>query len=205
MKKHLSILACLFTAVNLFAGVLKIVDVGPTINCLFNNSCTLTVEDTNTPITFTGATGTGYLYTRIYTAATNAPLAGHTGYVYRIDLTRVNAPTTNDYIDTLVVNFGPITPFTYNGVTSNMVWVATSGGVGSIGPSSATELGNTITFHFSPPIYASSGSFSGQTTFFFGVVSAYTPTTTLARVTGIQAPPPAPPLNESPAAWTPFY
>ncbi len=185
--------------------MLKIVDVGPTINCLFNNSCSLVVVDTNSPITFPGATGTGYLDTRIYTSATNAPLAGHTGYVYRIDLTRVNAPNTNCYINELKVNFGPITAFPYNGVTNNMVWVATSGGIGSVGPSSAVQLGNTITFTFNPPVYASSGSFGGQTTFFFGVVSAYASTSSMSTVLGVENTSPPLPISEMPWIWSPNY
>lgn len=191
MKKNFIaiVVACAFFTTDLFAGPLKIVDVNPSIVCLFSTNCIINVDDSPGPILFNDATGTGELQTRIYVAQTNSPLAGRYGYVYRIDLTRVTSPSTNDYIDSLNINFGPIVPFTYDRAPSNQVWVVTSGGLGTVAPSSALQLGNNIIFRFNPPIHTHSGPFPGQTTYFFGLVSSYPPTNFTAHITGSQSGP----------------
>src|SRR5450756_649241 len=118
MKKHLLILIAVnLVAFGLWAGPLKIVNVNfPQINCLFSTNCTVTTVDSSAPITFNGATGSGRMLTRMFNVATNSPMAGRYSYAYRIDLSTIMSPTTNDYIDSLRINFGPIVPFTYNGI-----------------------------------------------------------------------------------------
>jgi len=207
MKKHLLVFAAInLVAVGLYAGPLKIVDVNfPQINCLFSPNCTVVVDDSTTPITFTGATGSGFLQTRTFRGLTNAPLSGLYSYAYRIDLRNIHSTSTNDYIDSLRVNSGPVVPFTYNGQNSNMVWVATAGGIGSVAPSSALQLGNNITFKFNPPIYAGASSANGQSSFFFGVISSHPPTNNIANVTGFQGSAPTIPLNPNLPDRSPAY
>ena len=169
---------------------LKIINVNaPAINCLFNTNCVVTVDDSTAPITFNytnGTTSSGFLQSRTFQGSPGTPEAGLYAYVYRIALDAVQGSPSNSYISTLTLNFNSIVPFNYNGQTSNAVWVVTSGGLGSAGPTKASATATNITFEFNPPIVA------GTSSYFFGVVSPYPPTNQTARVTGLQEAMPRP-------------
>src|SRR5580658_6145673 len=78
------------------AAALSIVEVGaPAVNCAFNNAgspnCTVVVDDSVGTFTPPGDTGTARLQSRTYPGAPAAPAAGGMAYVYRVDLTSVQA------------------------------------------------------------------------------------------------------------------
>ena len=157
MKKCLFLFSAIcIAAVNVHAAQLKIVKVNaPAINCLFSTNCTVTVDDSTSPITFTnltGITGSGFLQSRTFQGLHGAPEAGLYAYVYRIALDNVHGNPSNNYISSLTLNFNSIVPFTYNGQYSNAVWVVTSGGIGGVGPSTAAATTTNITFSFNPPV-----------------------------------------------------
>ncbi|HEX8904913.1 MAG TPA: hypothetical protein VF771_08750 [Longimicrobiaceae bacterium] len=142
---------------------LSIVTVGaPAINCVFATSCRVTVTDFTAPLL-----GGGFLQSRTYQAEPGSPAAGKWVYEYRIDLTRVATGTAPAMVTSLTVDFGPVVgSLDYNGDSRpDQVFVVTSGGLGSVGPSAATQTGRMITFRFAPTVNA------GQTSYFFGVVS----------------------------------
>ncbi len=62
------------------------------------------------------------------------------------------------------------------------MYVVTSGGLGSIGLSSAEKENNKITFTFSSPVCAGGHPGGGQSTFFFGLVSTQQPKNVTATV-----------------------
>jgi hypothetical protein len=197
MKKYLLILITVnLVAFGLWAGPLKMVDVSfPQFNCLFSTNCILSSIDSFANIKFIGASGNGVLTTRTWQGAPGTALAGKYAYGYRIDLTRVMASSTNTYIDTLKVDVGTLVPFTYMGISTNTVWLGATNGVGTVAPSSALQIGKSVTFHFNPPLHPAAPGVRGVGTFYFGVVSSLPPTNSLATITGTQAGIPPMPLS----------
>jgi hypothetical protein len=169
MKRFLACLLFL-SASALIAQPLKVVTVAaPAINCVFNPTCKVTVQDLTAPIWTTG-----FLQSRNYQGAPGAPAAGRWVYEYRIDLRNVVGITAIPFITSLTVNIGPIEQFDFNGDgKKDDVFVVTKGGIGNIGLLSAIRSGNKITFNFKPPVAGGSSPGKGDSTFFFGVVSKY--------------------------------
>lgn len=170
----------------LMAGcALKVVNVGaPAINCSFDPSCTVSVIDSTAPIPIP-AGGTNFLQSRTFVGNPGAPANGLHGYEYRIDLRNAVGITYIPCLSALTVEFGPvIDSLDYNGdgATGDQVYVVTSGGVGSIGLASATKSGNTITFNFTAPVCAGGSPGKGDSTYFFGLVSAQPPGPVTASV-----------------------
>ena len=69
----------------------------------------------------------------------------------------------------------------------DQVYVVTTGGLGSIGLASAEKDNDKITFTFSSPVCAGGSPGTGQSTFFFGLVSTQPPgpvTATVKETTG---------------------
>jgi hypothetical protein len=152
----------------------------PDINCFFNTTCAVTVEDTSSPITIAGAKGSGFLQSRTYKGAPGSRAAGLYVYEYRVDLTGMSAdggkiPTFTSFR----ISFkDPVGAFDFNndGKSGDQVFVTTEGGIGNVVPTSAVYDGATITFTFSNPrLPAGSVSSKGQTSFFFGLVSKNPP------------------------------
>jgi hypothetical protein len=164
------------------ATPLSVVNVGaPAINCVFNTSCTVGVTDSAGSIPLPGISGTATLQSRTFTGGAGAPAAGFNGYEYRVNLTNAVGILNIPCIQSLRVTFGPVAPFQYNGSgPTDQVYVVTSGGLGSIGLSSADQVGNDITFTFASPVCAGGSPGTGATSFFFGLASAGAPTSVTA-------------------------
>jgi hypothetical protein len=82
-------------------------------------------------------------------------------------------------IDSLTIDFGPVAnTLDYNAdmTTGEQVYVVTTGGLGTVAPVSADQVGNRITFRFSPSVCAR------ETTFFFGLASPEPPREVAAQV-----------------------
>lgn len=164
------------------AQPLSIVQVGaPAVNCVFNNAgapdCKVVVEDSVGNFTLPNDTGTARLQTRTYPGAAGAPAAGDTAYVYRVDLTGV---TGRNCVANLTVISGPaVVKLPYRQSTPNQnfdVFVVTSGGLGTVGPTSAVQNGSEIFFTFNPPVCP------GATSYFFGFASKLAPVNSTAVV-----------------------
>jgi len=148
MKTRLFLFGAIcIAAVNVHAVQLKIVKVNaPAINYLFSSNGTVTVSDTVAQFTtnlppyatsnLPNASLSGFLQSRTYAGLPGTPEAGLNAYEYRLvlkSLTGAKSVTLNS----MTLNFSPYSSFTYNGQSSNQVWVVTSGGLGSVGPNSA--------------------------------------------------------------------
>jgi hypothetical protein len=151
------------------AAPLAVVNVGfPAINCVFNTSCTIGVTDSSGAIPLGGISGTAVLQSRTF--------VGGPGYMYRVNLTNAVGIVNIPCITALRVSFGPVVSLQYNAAGPlDQVFVATSGGIGTIGLASADLTGNDVTFTFSSPVCAGGSPGTGDTTFFFGLASTAAP------------------------------
>lgn len=177
------------------AAPLTIVNVGaPAINCVFNPTCTVTVTNSIGTFVPPGDGGTGRLQSRTYVGAPGAPAAGLTAYEYRVDMTSATAGSPNgvNCVSKLIVDFGPeaTLPYaravTHPGPINAQVFVITSGGLGTIGLSSADQIGSVIYFTFSKPVcpkpLIATAVIPGETSFFFGLAAKTMPKPSTAHL-----------------------
>src|SRR5664280_2431463 len=187
MKTRLYLFGAIcIAAVTIHAAPLKIVKVNaPAINYLFSSNGTVTVNDTvdqfttNLPPYTTNlpnASLSGLLQSRTYKGQPGTPEAGLNAYEYRLVLQKLTGPRSVS-INSMTLNFSPYSSFNCNKQKNNQVWVVTSGGVGSVGPGSATTSGSKVTFHFNPPLTLSNDSSQETSSYFFGMISPTPPPT----------------------------
>jgi len=163
------------------AGALKVVNVNaPAVNCVFDPSCTVVVNDSLGNLGFTPLGAGAWLQSRSFTAKAGTPAAGMTGYEYRVNLT--NGAGFTECVVGLVVNFGPAATLPYAPNNPAQVYVVTTGGLGSVGIKSAEQDGDVITFLFDKYLCA------GQTSYFFGLAAAKAPVASTATLFGFGEP-----------------
>lgn len=163
-------------------AALTVVNVSaPALNCVFDKSCKVAVDDTNGTLQFTPFGSGALLQSRTYPGAAGTPGAGTTAYLYRVDLTQGTKFT--ECLVGLVLNFGPVVQLTYPTNQPGQVFVVTQGGLGSVGLKSAEQDGTVITFTFSTPLCA------GQSSDFFGLAAAKGPQQATATLFGFGNPP----------------
>lgn len=167
------------------AAPLDIVTVGaPAINCKFDTDCTITVTDSSDHFTIGPTTGDAFLQSRTWPPGESGTTAeGLYGYEYRLDLRQLAGVTALPCIDQFTIDFGPVVPLDYNDDgSSDDVWVVTAGGLGTVAPSSAHKVGDTITFSFNPPVCAGASPGNGESSYFFGVTSTQPPRAVVSQV-----------------------
>ncbi len=155
----------------------------PAINCIFDLDCTITVTDTTDHFVLAGTAGDAFLQSRTFPPGELGTVAqGLFAYEYRIDLRNLAGITHVPCITSFTIEFGPVVPLDYdgNGVADD-VYVVTAGGLGTVGPSLADQVGDTVTFTFDPLVCP------GSTTFFFGLTSVDPPRFVTAQVRDTQA------------------
>jgi len=181
--------ALLLTFGHADAAALKIVNVGaPAINCVFSNECKVVVTDSLGTVPLAGVSGQppwpnfgpAVLQSRSYVGAKGSPAAGEMGYMYRMVLTYA---VGSGCVTTLKLDVGPIKKhyFDFTGTLAD-VFVVTSGGLGTIGLSSASQDGNIVTFRFDKPVCAGPAPEKGDTSFFFGFAAGAEPMQTSSKV-----------------------
>jgi hypothetical protein len=185
-KRIISYIFLFITLIFATGCSLKVVDVNaPAVNCIFDASCTVTVNDTTDTIPIP-AGGTNFFQSRTFTGKPGAPASGLYAYEYRIDLRNAIGITYIPCIKSLTVEFGPmVSTLDYDGDgEADQVYVITSGGLGSVSLASAQRNGDNITFDFTSPVCAGGSPGTGQSTFFFGLVSTQPPQNITATVMG---------------------
>jgi hypothetical protein len=173
MKSFLFAFLLCFTPVVAAAVPLKVVNVSaPAINCVFNPTCTVTVNDTSDNIPMSTG-GTGFLQSRTYMGVPGAPADGLYAYEYRIDLRNAVGAVAISCIDSMTMSFGPVvSTLNYGGTAApDQVFVVTGGGIGTIGLASAIQTGSNIKFNFAKPICEGGAPGKGDSSFFWGLVS----------------------------------
>lgn len=185
MKSWLVTIAAM-CAVNLYAAPLKKVTVSaPSIDCIFDPSCTVVVTDTTAEIPLAGIAGKAILQTRTAKSKPNAPAAGRYLYQYRLDLTNAYGVLSAPCVTSLAIDFGAVVStldYDKDGIAGDQVFVVTKGGLGTIGPSSIDRVGNTITFVFATPVCAGSAPGNGDSSYFFGLTATSAPKSVTAKV-----------------------
>ncbi len=181
--------AFLITSGAAHSTALKIVNVGaPAINCVFNTECQVTVTDNIGTVPLPGISGQSQwkdrgpavLQSRSNAGAKGSPAAGETAYLYRMVLT---SAVGSGCVNTLKLDVGPIKKhyFNFSGTLAD-VFVVTSGGIGTIGLSSASQEGNIVTFKFNKPVCAGPSPDKGDSSYFFGFAAGTEPMQTSSKV-----------------------
>ena len=177
MKTFSFALLLCFAPIVVAAAPLKVVNVSaPAINCVFNPTCTVTVNDTSDNVTLS-AGGTGFLQSRTYRGAAGSPAAGLFAYEYRLDLRNAVGALNIACINWMTISFGPVVgSLNYGGdARPDQVFVVTGGGIGTIGIASAIQTGSNIRFNFTSPICEGGAPGKGDSSFFWGLVSKQPP------------------------------
>ena len=163
----------------------------PAINCVFNPSCTIFVDDSTGAIAmpYIATPGSAWLQSRTFRGEPGTPAAGLTGYSYRISLTQ--AAGFGDCLAGFVVDFGPIVrlPYGQGGALADIYVVSLGGGLGTIGLASAEQEGGVITFWLKAPLCVQSTPSNAATTFFIGLASSRPPREIMASVFAYGNPP----------------
>jgi hypothetical protein len=182
MKIHSIVLAgAVLLAPPALAANLTVVKVAaPAVNCVFNASCTVTVNDSVGKPTFSQLGDGAFFQSRTYPAVAGTPGAGNMAYEYRLDLRQANKFA--ECVAGVVLNFGPVTKLTYPQNQPGHVFVVTQGGLGSVGIASAEQDGSVIIFTFEKYLCP------GETSFFFGLAAPGAPTAVSATLFGPGSP-----------------
>ena len=152
----------------------------PAIHCIFNPACFDTSRSDAGIVSLPGATRPGWLRWRTFRGMGNVPATGKYGYDYRIDLTDIKPNPAQTCVSALKIDFPWIQTYDYKPGTPAQVYVISSGGVGSIGPTSADMGGTAVTFTFATPVCP------GQSSYFFGLASRKPPVDSEATLTSAQ-------------------
>jgi len=159
-----------------------------TVYCLFDPSCTVTPTDSSTKSIPIEVQGTSIIESRTFVGKPGTPAAGLYGYEYRINLEKA-VETMIDVeefgkvkympcLRSVVFDVGPvIDTLDYNGdgQVGELFYVVTSGGPGRVGLGSVERFHGRLTFNFDSPVCAGNSERHGDSTFFFGLVSAQPP------------------------------
>lgn len=182
MKIHSIVLAgATLLAPPALAANLTVVKVAaPAVNCVFNASCTVTVNDSVGKLTFSQLGDGAFFQSRTYPAIAGTPGAGNMAYEYRLDLRQANKFA--ECVAGVVLNFGQATKLPYPQNQQGHVFVITQGGLGSVGIKSAEQDGSVIIFTFEKFLCA------GETSFFFGLAATGAPTAASATLFGPGSP-----------------
>ena len=164
------------------AAALTVVNVAaPAVNCVFDASCTVVVNDSVGTLQYSALGKDAFLQSRTYVAKPGTPGAGATVYEYRLALNQGTLYTECQL--GMVLNFGAVKKLTYPANQPGHVFVITQGGLGSVGIASAEQDGDVVIFTFDKPLCA------GQTSYFFGLAAAAAPQNATATLFGYGNPP----------------
>ncbi|MDE2322289.1 MAG: hypothetical protein KGL31_10300 [candidate division NC10 bacterium] len=158
------------------------------VYCLFDPSCKVTITGSSTTLIPMQVGGKAFLESRTFVGKPGTPASGLYGYEYRIDLEKATETTVDveevgkvqymPCLRSIVFDFGPvIDTLDYNGdgQAGDLIYVVTSGGPGRIGLGPVERFHGRLTFNFDSPVCVGSSDRQGDSTFFFGLVSAQPP------------------------------
>jgi hypothetical protein len=177
------------------AGPLTIVSVNsPAVNCVFNLACAVVVTNSLGTFVPPGDARMARLQSRTYIGAPGAPAAGLTAYEYRVDLTSATAahPNSLNCVKQLILDIGPVARLPYQRAVTHPGWISadmfvvTTGGLGTIGLSSAVQVGDVVTFTFTKPVCPKplivTAAIPGESSFFFGLAAKTAPKPSTAKL-----------------------
>jgi serine protease len=146
-------------------------------NCFFDSDCAPTADNAFTGFSLEMMEGSGFLQSRLWPRGqADTPGHGLYAYLYRVDLRELVGPGNPGCVTSLAFDFGPVVPLDYNGDGSlEHGFIVTSGGEGSLGPTSVNLAAGRLTFQFPLTLCGdySPGIDNGESTFFFGLASPF--------------------------------
>ncbi|HEX3623860.1 MAG TPA: hypothetical protein VH280_00385 [Verrucomicrobiae bacterium] len=157
----------------------------PGIYCRFSPSCQVSANGQSESFTPTNVAATVVLMSRSF-PGTSQDTSGQYGYEYQVTINN-NGVTTDTNIVTvnsLVLQFGQPSYFSFSERASNQVWQVIAGGPAGLGLGSASSDGTNITVSFSPPLTLETQSDQTTNTLVFGMMIGSAPETTTAILTG---------------------
>ncbi len=148
----------------------------PEINTWFDPSGTVVVTDTAPDLQLAGATGLGFVQSRLFPqAVAGTGAAGHFPYLYRVSLDGVTAGSVG--VSRLEVDVGPIRTFDYAGTGAVPLFEITRGGLGDVRLRAAEQTtAGRLVLRFDPPVMP------GQTSHFIGMASTHPPEQAAVRI-----------------------
>jgi hypothetical protein len=154
----------------------------PQINCVFTTAspCSITVTDKVSVLP-----NGGKVQSRVFQAQPGSTAYPNWVYEYRLNMTDVAGVGYPPSISGMSIsNWGPVLSYDYNfdASATDQVFQITSGGIGTKGLASAYVFWGVSFFNLSSPVYAGSYPGGGESSYFFGLVSPYAPTTKNATV-----------------------
>jgi hypothetical protein len=154
----------------------------PQINCVFTTAspCSITVTDMVSYLP-----NGGRIQSRVFQGQPGSTAAGKWVYEYRMDMSQVGGIGYPPYISSMSISgWGPVLSYDYNfdGTWTDQVFQITSGGIGTKGLASCYAFWGVTFFNLSSPVYAGNYPGNGESSYFFGLVSNYAPTTKTAVV-----------------------
>jgi hypothetical protein len=154
----------------------------PQINCVFTTAspCSITVTDMVSTLP-----NEGKIQSRVFQGQPGSTAAGKWVYEYRMIMTHVAGIGYAPYISSMSIsNWGPVQSYDYNfdANAGDQVFQITTGGLGNKSLASAYAFGGITFFNLSEAVAAGSYPGGGDSSYFFGLVSPYAPTTKSAVV-----------------------
>lgn len=118
--------------------------------CISAADCTPFPDNLASSFGFSFTTGAGFLQSQTWPRGESGTLgAGLYVYEYQVDLRDLVGSGNPVCVDDVTLDFGPIVPLDYNGDSSlEQAYIITSGGAGSIAPTSLEQTGSSLTIHF---------------------------------------------------------
>jgi hypothetical protein len=178
---RLSLLVVFLAALAVPASALTVVNVSaPQINYMFSTTGVVYVTDLGASLL-----NGGTFQSRIYQGQPGSPTAGKYVYEYRMNLRNAVGVVNIPYVTWVWLPFGPIKSYNYNGDWwgfTEQVFVTTVGGIGTIGLNSASTWGDYAFFEFASPVDCGGSPGTGESSYFWGLVSDYPPHVVTATV-----------------------
>ena len=150
---------------------LRVVEVSaPEINAVFDVDAVIIVDDTVEYFVVDA-----FLQSRLFPPGqSGTPAEGRYPYEFRVALTNLVRTMGMPCVVSMRLDFGPIRRLDFDGSGPADVFVVTRGGLGNVSLT-AEQSGPTITFTFDRPVCGGATPGTGDTTYFFGLVSDYPP------------------------------
>lgn len=170
--RHLFVLAAAAFIVAPAMALTVVTTSAPAVNYVFSPTGIIYPTDMSTPIL-----NGGFIQSRVFQGQAGSPAAGKWVYEYRVDLRNAVGILSVPYVTDVAVPFGTVRSYDYNfdGNANDQVFVITSGGLGTIGLQSSTQWWGFAFFKFTSPVWAGGSPGTGQSSYFWGLVSDHPP------------------------------
>jgi hypothetical protein len=153
----------------------------PQVNCIFATNCVNPViSDMVSPLP-----SGGRIQSRIQQGQPGSPAAGKWLYKYRVDMTNAVGILSIPYVSSMyIANWGPVRQYDYNFDlnATDHVFNVTVGGIGTKGISASFIFFNTTFFNLGSNVYGGGSPGTGESSYFWGLVSDYPPVVRNATV-----------------------